>query len=187
MRSPKTAGHEGHASRVVPIDPRLRPILERLFEAAEPGTEAVVPRLRDPATNLRTGLCRIIERAGLAPWPRLFHNMRASCACDWTERFPNHVAASWLGHSPMVAATHYLQTRDVHFDLAAGLVGRDSKSGNKAAANPAAHAAPRDDTDEQPDSQTLAVSGFLGSGVAGCDPVESGKVTPRGFEPLFSG
>ena len=187
VRSPKTAGHEGHAVRVVPIDPRLRPILERLFEAAEPGTEAVVPRLRDPATNLRTSLHRILARAGVKPWPRAFHNMRASCATDWAERFPAHVAAGWLGHSPMIAATHYLQTRDAHFDLAAGLSGRGSKSGNSAAAKPAAHTTPPDATGDQDESQTLAGRSFVGSGSTRCDRVEREKVTPRGFEPLFSG
>ena len=30
------------------------------------------------------------------------------------------VVASWLGHSPLIAAQHYLQTRDAHFDMAAG-------------------------------------------------------------------
>lgn len=121
VRSPKTAGHDGHAVRVVPIAPELKPILLALFTAAEPGTEAVVPRLRDPRTNLRTQFDRIITKAGVKPWPRPFHNMRASCACDWCEHFPGHVVASWLGHSPSIAAKHYLHTRDVHFDLAAGV------------------------------------------------------------------
>ena len=120
VRSPKTAGHEGHAVRVVPIAPELRPILLTLFEQAEPGTEAVVPRLRDPKVNLRTTFYKIIAKAGATPWPRLFHNMRASCATDWVERFPAHVVAGWLGHSPLIAARHYLQTRDAHFDMATG-------------------------------------------------------------------
>lgn len=47
VRSPKTAGHEGHAVRVVPIAPELRPILQDLFDRAEVWVEAVVPRLRD--------------------------------------------------------------------------------------------------------------------------------------------
>ena len=119
VRSPKTAGHEGHAVRVVPIAPELRPILQDLFDQAEPGAEIVVPRLRDPRMNLRTTFYKIISRAGAKPWPRLFHNLRASCATDWVERFPNHVVAGWLGHSPLIAAQHYLQTRDAHFDLAA--------------------------------------------------------------------
>jgi integrase len=120
VRSPKTAGHECHAVRVVPIAPELRPILQDLFDRAEPGTEVVVPRLRDPAMNLRTTFGKIIAKAGVKPWPRLFHNMRASCATDWVERFPAHVVAGWLGHSPLIAARHYLQTRDAHFDLATG-------------------------------------------------------------------
>lgn len=48
--------------------------------------------------------------------------MRASCATDWAEALPAHVVALregwWLGHSPLVAAKHYLQTRDAHFEVA---------------------------------------------------------------------
>jgi len=97
VRSPKTAGHEGHAVRMVPIAPELRPILLALFDQAEAGSEMVVPRLRDPRMNLRTHFQRIIAKAGVKPWPRLFHNLRASCATDWVERFPAHVVAGWLG------------------------------------------------------------------------------------------
>jgi integrase len=123
VRSPKTAGHEGHAVRMVPIAPELRPILQNLFDRAEVGAEAVVPRLRDGSVNLRTTFGKIITKAGVKPWPRLFHNMRASCATDWVERFPAHVVAGWLGHSPLIAARHYLQTRDAHFDMATGGTG----------------------------------------------------------------
>ncbi|MBL9000238.1 MAG: site-specific integrase [Phycisphaerae bacterium] len=182
VRSPKTAGHEGHAVRVVPIAPELRPILQDLFDRAEVGVEAVVPRLRDPSMNLRTQFERIIARAGVKPWPRLFHNMRASCATDWVERFPAHVVAGWLGHSPMIAAQHYLQTRDAHFDLAAGVGGI-----GEAAANPATHTRPRGPTASKPKTQNPQNSSELvGVGVA-CDPVENRPMTPRGFEPLLPG
>lgn len=151
VRSPKTAGHEGHAVRQVPIDGKLRPILQSLFDAAEVGTERVVPRLSDATANLRTTFTKIIARAGETPWPRLFHNMRASCATDWAERFPPHAVANWLGHSPLVAAQHYLQTRDAHFDLAAGIVSPESavrQSGAKCGAltvqNAAQHPSARD-------------------------------------------
>jgi hypothetical protein len=54
--------------------------------------------------------------------PRLFHNMRASCATGWAEALPAHAVAHaqapWLGHSPLVAAKHCLQTRDAHFEVA---------------------------------------------------------------------
>jgi len=32
------------------------------------------------------------------------------------EKYPNHFVAKWLGHSPMIAATHSLQTREHHFE-----------------------------------------------------------------------
>ena len=79
--------------------------------------------------SVGTHFRRIIARAGLKPWPRLFHNLRASCATDWVERFPAHVVAGWLGHSPLVAARYYLQTRDAHFDLATGGAEGGAKSG----------------------------------------------------------
>jgi integrase len=115
VRSPKTARHEGHAVRAVPICPQLRVILEEAFAAAPDGQKLVVPRILDPRTNLRTTLTKIVERAGFEPWPRLFQNLRASCATDWVQRYPNHEVARWLGHSPLIAATHYLQARDHHF------------------------------------------------------------------------
>ncbi len=60
----------------------------------------------------------LIARAGHETWPRLFHNMRASCATDWAEALPAHAVAKWLGHSPRVAAKHCLQPRDAHFEVA---------------------------------------------------------------------
>ena len=40
----------------------------------------------------------------------------ASCETDWVERYPAHVVAKWLGHSPKVAAQHYLMSREHHFE-----------------------------------------------------------------------
>lgn len=145
VRSPKTAAHEGHDVRLVPIGPELRPILQAAFDQAQVGSEAVVPRLRDARVNLRTTFLKLIARAGFKPWPRLFHNLRASCENDWAERFPGHVVADWLGHSPKVAREHYLQTRDAHFEMATGITPEQggNKSGNKAAQNAAMQAAAR--------------------------------------------
>ena len=61
---------------------------------------------------------KLIARAGYEPWPRLFLTMRASCATDWAEALPAHAVATWLGHSPLEAAKHYLQTWDAHFEVA---------------------------------------------------------------------
>lgn len=178
VRSPKTAGHDAHAVRVVPIAPELRPILQDLFDHAEPGAEMIVPRLSDPTTNLRTTFERIIAKAGVKPWPRLFHNMRASCATDWVERFPAHVVAGWLGHSPLIAARHYLQTRDTHFDMAAGL--------GEAAAIPATHAHPSDTKENQATPRNREKQADLVGVGAGCDPVENEEVGATGLEPVTS-
>jgi len=67
------------------------------------------------AHNLRTRFKKIVHRAGLQPLPRLFHNLRASCATDFAQRLPNHEAARYLGHSPLIAASHYLQPSDHNF------------------------------------------------------------------------
>ncbi len=181
VRSPKTAGHEGHAVRVVPIVPELREILQDLFDAAEPGTEAVVPRLRDGRVNLRTQFERIIANAGEQQWPRLFHALRASCATDWAERFPAHTTARWLGHSPLIAAQHYLQTRDAHFDLAAGI-----GASAEAATNPATQARPSDTNDEHDESTTLENSEDLVAVGLPCDAVESEPMGDTGLEPVTS-
>jgi hypothetical protein len=122
VRSPKTAHHEGKSHRLVPITPDLRASLQAVFDEAEPGTVHVVTRYRESNCNLRTQLHRILARAGVTPWPRTFHNLRASCETEWAERLPAHVAASWLGHSPTIAARHYLRVRESDFEQAARLV-----------------------------------------------------------------
>jgi hypothetical protein len=93
--------HDGPAVRIVPMTPELRPILWTLFDHA---------------------------RAGHELWPRLFHNMRASCATDWAEALPALVVAKWLGHSPLLAVKHYLQTRAAHFEVAISGVPRAGKA-----------------------------------------------------------
>ena len=72
------------------------------------------------AYNLRTRFQKIVRRAGLQAWPRLFHNLRASCATDFAQSLPNHEAARFLGHSPLIAASHYLQPSDHNFRAVAG-------------------------------------------------------------------
>lgn len=132
VRAKKTEHHGAdHAVRVVPICPELRSVLTEAFERAEDGAALVAPLAARAGANLRTTLEKIIGRAGHTPWPRLFQNLRASCATDWTERYPAHVVAKWLGHSPMIAAQHYLQARDHHF---ADVVGAAPQSGAKTGA-----------------------------------------------------
>ncbi len=67
---------------------------------AEPGAEFVIQRYRSTNANLRTQLERIIRKAGLKPWPKLFHNLRATRQTELEETFPTHVVCEWLGNSP---------------------------------------------------------------------------------------
>ena len=119
IRSTKTEHHEGKDRRVVPIFPDLLPHLADAFDRAEPAQEFVVTRSRDSGLNLRTRLQRIIERAGLAPWPKLFHNLRASRQTELAECYPIHVVCAWLGNSTAIANEHYLQVTEAHYEQAA--------------------------------------------------------------------
>ncbi len=140
VRSPKTEHHEGQAQRLVPISDRLREILNDLWTSAGPSESKMLPSIASSTKNLRTRFQKILKRAKVSPWPRLFQNLRASAETDWVERFPQHEVASWLGHSPTVARTHYLQTRDMHFAAAAGLnTDGSSLVGSSDSASGAAH------------------------------------------------
>jgi len=119
IRASKTEHHESGGIRACPIFPELRPYLEAAWDAAEPGAEHVITRYRDSRTNLRTGLLRIIARAGLAPWPKLFHNLRATRQTELLDRFPVKAVCEWLGNSQAVAIEHYAQVTAEHFRVAA--------------------------------------------------------------------
>ena len=129
VRPTKTEHHgEQHAVRHVPICPRLRELLAESFDRATAGDVRVVPRVADGQINLRTTFRRLIERAGLQPWPRLFQNLRSSCETEWCERHPIASVTRWLGNSPTIALKHYIQARDVHFEaVVAGRDRRDAK------------------------------------------------------------
>ncbi|MCH8948717.1 MAG: site-specific integrase [Acidobacteria bacterium] len=118
VTSPKTEHHEGGGSRVVPIFPDLLPFLMEAFERAAPGTEYCITRYRDSTVNLRTQLMRIVKRAGLKPWPKLWQNLRSTRETELADNFPAHVASAWIGNSIAVATKHYLQVIDDHFTQA---------------------------------------------------------------------
>lgn len=69
----------------------------------------VLPGLQ--STNLRTQFSRYIEKAELIPWPRLFHNLRASALTDLVEQNSLPSVCKWLGTSPKIAMKHYFMLR----------------------------------------------------------------------------
>ena len=123
--SPKTEHHAGKGSRIIPIFPELKPFLDEAWEmAGDKGAVYVIGgNYRKAAQgkngwvncNLRTQFERIVKRAGLEPWPRLFHNLRASRETELVEQFPEHIAAAWIGNSVQVARRHYLQVTEEAF------------------------------------------------------------------------
>lgn len=127
IHSPKTEHIPTKGRRVMPIFPEVR----RFLESARRDGEYVIAgawgdKTRAKANtdrgwvncNLRSGFTKIVRRAKLAPWPRLFHNLRASCETDLVEVFPLHVVAAWLGNTPSIATRHYLQVTEAHFQRA---------------------------------------------------------------------
>ena len=118
VRSPKTEHHVGGESRWVPIFPELRPYIDEAWAAAPKSSVYLITRYREATVNLRTHLLRIIRRAGLKPWPKLLHNLRATRETELAESFPMHVVCAWIGNSQLVAKEHYLQVTDAHFEAA---------------------------------------------------------------------
>ena len=128
---PKVEHHEGRGIRSCPIFPELRPILDEAFEIFGDKSEYVVaaPQYRAAANtamgwknaNLRSEMTRLLRRAGVSGWPRLFHSMRASRQTEFQREFPLHVVCSWLGNSPRIAQQSYLLVTEDDFARAAGV------------------------------------------------------------------
>ena len=178
VHSPKTEHHAGGESRLVPLFPELLPCLREVFEQAEPGAEYVISkwRYRGAGTNLRTGLLRIMAKAGVKPWPKLFQNLRATRETELAEVWPMHVVCAWIGNSQAVAMEHYLQVTDDDYRRAAG------KPAQKAAQYPAGPALPeqkREHADVQKtpdlpqDSESYTNVHRVVVGATGLEPVTS--------------
>ena len=122
VHSPKTEHHKGKGTRWVPIFPELRPYLSAAWDQAEPGQKYLVTLCRDKSKDyLRKTMEKIIRRAGLPQWPKLFQNLRSSRQTELEDAgFPSHVVCAWIGNSPQVARKHYLQVTDDHFNRATG-------------------------------------------------------------------
>ena len=119
IRSVKTEHHDGHETREIPLFPELlKPLLE-VQELTDDGEEFVIAKRRTMAdANLRGRMTHIVRKAGFEPWPKIFHNLRASRQTELEDQFPSHVVCQWMGNSEAVARDHYLQTLDSHFDKA---------------------------------------------------------------------
>ena len=125
INASKTEHHATGGVRVCPIFPELRPYLEQAWDnAPDGGSEFVITRYRRPDQNLRQTFLKILERAGVQPWPRLFQNMRASRETELMARYPAKDVSAWLGNSVPVAMRHYAMATDESFLAAADPAGQ---------------------------------------------------------------
>ena len=121
---PKVEHHEGRGVRSVPLFTELLPYLETAWNEATDGTQYPSPEsyvVDKPAyraaamraggwanANLRSQLLKIVKRAGVEPWSRLFHSMRASRQTELEREYSKAVACAWIGNSEAVADRHHL-------------------------------------------------------------------------------
>ncbi len=129
IKAAKTEHHPRHAERVIPLFPELRPYVLEALEAMPQGETHLVWRYKHLAVdykergfhtaNLRTQFRKIIRRAGLEPWPKVWQNLRSSRQTELAEHFPQHVVCQWIGNSEPVAQEHYLQVHEEHYRRAA--------------------------------------------------------------------
>ena len=120
VHSPKTEHIQCRGTRTVPIFPELAKLLTERYTEAEEGDTLVLPMLVGKTdTALRNTLQRAIKRAGLKPWPRPWHNMRATRQTELADRFAGHVVCDWMGNNEHTATKHYLRVREAHFFEAA--------------------------------------------------------------------
>ncbi len=157
VRSPKTEHHEGKGERIIPLFPEIREHLQAVFDAAQVGSVNVIGRYREGA-NLNPHFRRIIKRAGLTPWDRTWHNLRASRQTELAATFPLHTVCAWIGNTKAIAAGHYLQVTDADWTRATGAAGGHGESGAKSGAlptqNAAQHPSARNRTDSRESSES---------------------------------
>lgn len=184
VHSPKTEHHEDGADRWVPIFPELRPFLEASFEAAEPGAVHLINRYRDGDQNLRSQLLRIIRRAGVSVWPKLFQNLRSIRETELAAVYPLHVVCAWIGNSAAIAAKHYLQVTDDDFARAAkSATEGGAESGAVAVQNPVQSVQDSEGQSGHETTESRKSTGVLSILSALVLTCSIDQVRPEGLEP----
>jgi integrase len=179
IRASKTEHHVGKESRLIPLFPELKPLLLLAFAHAEEGAVYVITRYRDPSANLRTQFLRILAKAKIEPWPKLFQNLRSSRQTELTETWPAHVVCAWIGNSEVVARDHYLQITDEHFAKASSGV-EDQGGAESAARGTSQDVAPSPD-DKSSSSEVATSNDEMREGAKSCEEESMGDT---GLEPV---
>jgi len=114
VHASKTKHHADCGIRIVPMFPELKPLFQDAFEQVREGAVYCIERHRDVEINLRTHLARIVKRASLELWPKLFQNCRSTRETELFKMTGGNVKAvcNWIGNTPAVAMTHYAQVTE---------------------------------------------------------------------------
>ena len=105
----------------------------------------------------------------------MFQNLRSTRETELVEEFPEHVVCIWLGNSRIVAAKHYLQVTNEHFERAAG-----------AAQNPAQYLHVSDGKERKLDKSENEKAPDLQGLTSSYDSSVNYLVGDTGFEPVTS-
>ena len=108
------------------------------------------------------------------------HGGRSSCETHWVEKHPAHECAAWLGHSPAIAAAHYLQARNHHFEA---VVNAGRKSDAATAQNPTQQSPARNQKESQDGVETTRLPGVITVLPERADDVYKRIVGKEGLEP----
>ena len=201
VRSPKTEHHPGENRERFPYSRNCGPTWTKRMRWRSPERSLSFSGYRSTNANLRTQLERIIRKAGLKPWPKLFHNLRATRQTELEETFPTHVVCEWLGNSPRVARRNYLQVTKDHFARAAKPSGAErgaAETGNSRA-EPRKVRLSRPTMIRQGMKKPLLLQGFASNfptlhqraqiltvGVTGLEPVTSTMSTWRSNQLIYT-
>lgn len=117
VRSPKTK-HVGKGTRQTPLFPQLRKELEAWKREADASPDDRVISRFSEQTNPGPLLRKILQKAGITPWPRLIQNLRASATMDITRCCKPSDESEWLGHSALVSLQHYQRSTQDAFNAA---------------------------------------------------------------------
>jgi integrase len=126
IHEPKNERLHGRGKRLCPLFPELRPYLEALPQddryVIDAEMRAVANTEKGWANcNLSTALKRYLKQAGITPWPRLFHSLRASRQTELERDFGITAACAWLGNTEGVAKQSYLLVTSDLWHSAAGI------------------------------------------------------------------
>ncbi len=120
LESPKTG------RRIVPLFTELRPYLKEWFDVSPDRTGRVISSYPNEGRGIdamRTQLVKIIQRAEIIPWPKVWQNLRATRETELLSMgFPIKSVTRWIGNSKAVAMKHYVMPLESDFQRAAGIV-----------------------------------------------------------------